>query len=78
MIHATGEQDIFKMGGLGGKMKITAWTFTIGALALSGIFPLAGFWSKDEILLASLNSGHMGLYVLGLAVAFMTASTCSD
>ncbi len=73
VIHATGEQDIFKMGGLGKKMRITAWAFTIGALALSGIFPLAGFWSKDEILLASLRSGHVGLYVLGLGVAFMTA-----
>ncbi|HUW39440.1 MAG TPA: NADH-quinone oxidoreductase subunit L [Rectinemataceae bacterium] len=73
VIHATEEQDIFKMGGLGRKMKITAWTFVIGALALSGIFPLAGFWSKDEILFASLSSGHVGLYVLGLAVAFMTA-----
>jgi NADH-quinone oxidoreductase subunit L len=73
VIHATGEQDIFKMGGLGRKMKITAWTFVIGALALSGLFPLAGFWSKDEILLASLSSGHLGLYILGLGVAFMTA-----
>ena len=73
VIHATGEQDIFKMGGLGGKMKITAVTFVIGALALSGVFPLAGFWSKDEILLASLASGHIGLYALGLGVAFMTA-----
>jgi NADH-quinone oxidoreductase subunit L len=73
VIHATEEQDIFKMGGLGKKMKITAWTFVIGALALSGIFPLAGFWSKDEILYAALSSGHVGLYVLGIAVAFMTA-----
>ncbi|HTX73271.1 MAG TPA: NADH-quinone oxidoreductase subunit L [Rectinemataceae bacterium] len=73
VIHATGEQDIFRMGGLGRKMRITAWTFVIGALALSGVFPLAGFWSKDEILLASRESGHMGLYVLGLGVAFMTA-----
>jgi len=73
VIHATSEQDIFKMGGLGRKMKITTWTFVIGALALSGIFPLAGFWSKDEILLASLGSGHIALYILGLCVAFMTA-----
>jgi NADH-quinone oxidoreductase subunit L len=73
VIHATGEQDIFRMGGLGRKMKVTAVTFVIGALALSGVFPLAGFWSKDEILLATLGSGHVGLYVLGLGVAFMTA-----
>ncbi len=73
VIHATGEQDIFRMGGLGGKMRVTSVTFVIGALALSGVFPLAGFWSKDEILLAALGSGHVGLYVLGLGVAFMTA-----
>jgi NADH-quinone oxidoreductase subunit L len=73
VIHATGEQDIFRMGGLRRTMKITAWTFGIGALALSGVFPLAGFWSKDEILLASLGSGHPVLYILGLGVAFMTA-----
>ncbi|HTP58779.1 MAG TPA: NADH-quinone oxidoreductase subunit L, partial [Spirochaetia bacterium] len=73
VIHATGEQDIFRMGGLRRTMKITTWTFGIGALALSGVFPLAGFWSKDEILLASLSSGHMVLYILGLGVAFMTA-----
>ena len=73
VIHATEEQNIFKMGGLGSTMKITVWTFVIGALALSGIFPLAGFWSKDEILFASLGSGHLGLYLLGLGVAFMTA-----
>lgn len=72
VIHAIEEQDIFKMGGLKSKMPITTWTFIIGALALSGIFPLAGFWSKDELLSAALTNNFTGLYILGLIVAFMT------
>ncbi len=67
------EQDIWKMGNLYKKMPITTWTFVIGALALCGIPPLSGFWSKDEILLAAYSSGHTGLYVLGALVAFLTA-----
>lgn len=67
------EQDIWKMGNLYKKMPVTTWTFIIGALALCGIPPLSGFWSKDEILLGAFASGHMGLYVLGAAVAFLTA-----
>jgi len=67
------EQDIWKMGRLYKKMPITTWTFIIGALALAGIPPLSGFWSKDEILLAAYASGNTGLYVLGAFVAFLTA-----
>ncbi len=67
------EQDIWKMGNLYKKMPITTWTFVIGALSLCGIPPLAGFWSKDEILLAAYASGNTGLYVLGALVAFLTA-----
>ncbi|MGB9661417.1 MAG: NADH-quinone oxidoreductase subunit L [Moorellaceae bacterium] len=73
VIHALEEQDIFRMGGLAKDMKITATTFIIGALALAGIPPLAGFWSKDEILLAAYTNGYIGLYVLGTVVAFLTA-----
>lgn len=74
VIHAlANEQDIWKMGNLHKKMPITTWTFVIGALALSGIPPLSGFWSKDEILLSALASGHTALYILGSLVAFMTA-----
>ncbi len=51
VIHAmNGEQDMDKMGGLAKKIPATYWTLVAGALALSGIFPFAGFWSKDDIL----------------------------
>lgn len=73
VIHAVHDQDIFNMGGLVKKMPITAWTFIIGSLAIAGIFPLSGFWSKDDILSAALENGYVGLYVLGSVVAFMTA-----
>ncbi len=48
--HATNTFDMRRMGGLRKSMPITFWTFVIGSLSLSGIFPFAGFWSKDEIL----------------------------
>lgn len=73
VIHAVHTQDIHEMGGVGRKMKITAWTFAIGALALSGIVPLSGFWSKDAILTEAYNTGHYGLLIVGLAAAFFTA-----
>jgi len=74
VIHAMAdEQNIWKMGRLKDKMPITTWTFVIGALALAGIPPLSGFWSKDEILLGAFAGGHMGLYLLGTLVAFLTA-----
>lgn len=73
VIHAIHDQDIFHMGGLSRKMPITTWTFVIGALALAGIFPLAGFWSKDEILLVTHEAGFTGLYWVATLVAGMTA-----
>ena len=72
VIHAVHKQDVNELGGLGSKMKITAWTFGIGALALSGIPPFSGFWSKDAILTAAWE-GHKGLFVIGLIAAFFTA-----
>lgn len=73
VIHATDTQDIHKMGGLWRKMPVTAWTFLFGALALSGIPPFAGFWSKDEIVSAAFASGHSFLGILSLVAAFFTA-----
>ncbi|MEP6583627.1 MAG: NADH-quinone oxidoreductase subunit L [Ginsengibacter sp.] len=73
VIHAMGgEQDINKMGGLGKKMRITYITFFIGCLAIAGIPPFAGFFSKDEILAAAFASNPV-LYVIGLAGALLTA-----
>ncbi len=72
VIHSVHTQDIREMGGLGTKMKITAWTFGIGALALSGIPPFSGFWSKDAILTAALDKQPI-LFVVGAIAAFFTA-----
>ncbi len=69
-------QDIRTMGGLRHKMPWTFWTYLIGALALAGIFPLAGFWSKDELLAhASVNPGTTfeGIYWILSVAAFGTA-----
>src|SRR5690348_12330300 len=84
VIHALGgEQDMRKMGGLRHRLKITFWTFLIAALAISGIPPLSGFWSKDEILSsllahATATSGKTGLafyalWAIGLITAGLTA-----
>jgi NADH-quinone oxidoreductase subunit L len=74
VIHGlSGEQDIRKMGGLRRDMPITAVTFLLAALANAGIAPLAGFWSKDQILHAAIASGHTWLWALGAAGAFGTA-----
>jgi NADH-quinone oxidoreductase subunit L len=62
------------MGGLRKYMPITFWTFIIGSLALAGIFPLAGFWSKDEILVTAGKSGYTFFLVVGLIGAFLTAA----
>jgi NADH-quinone oxidoreductase subunit L len=62
------------MGGLRKPMPITFWTFIIGALALAGIFPFAGFWSKDEILVTAGASGFDAFMIVGLVGAFLTAA----
>ncbi|WP_201002441.1 NADH-quinone oxidoreductase subunit L [Paenibacillus glycanilyticus] len=72
VIHAVHTQNIHEMGGLGSKMRITAWTFAIGALSLSGIPPFSGFWSKDAILASALEENPF-LFAVGLAAAFCTA-----
>ncbi len=73
--HATGTFDMRYMGGLRKQMKWTYFTFLIGSLSLAGIFPLAGFWSKDEILLDAWHGGGVSQVVfwLALATVFLTA-----
>jgi NADH-quinone oxidoreductase subunit L len=72
IIHAVVTQDINEMGGVGKKMKTTMITFGIGTLALSGIPPFSGFWSKDLILTTAWNSNKV-LFVVAIVAAFLTA-----
>jgi NADH-quinone oxidoreductase subunit L len=75
VIHAlAGEQDIRKMGGLRRLMPLTSGAFLVGALALAGVPPFSGFFSKDSILAAALDHGWYGqlLWVAGMAGAFLT------
>lgn len=73
VIHAMGgEQDIRKMGGLNGKLKITYITFLVGCIAISGIPPFSGFFSKDAILLSAYEHNKV-LYVIALFGALLTA-----
>ncbi len=75
VMHAmAGELDMRKMGALKPHLPRTYWTFLIGTLALAGIFPFAGFFSKDEILWQTLNRGGVILWILGAGAAFMTAT----
>src|SRR4029079_12064018 len=75
VIHALhGEQDIRNMGGLRKELPITFWTFVIGAVAIAGIPPLAGFFSKDEILFETYVEGHQILWVVGAITALLTAT----
>jgi NADH-quinone oxidoreductase subunit L len=69
------EQDMRRMGALRPLMPITATTFIVGWLAIAGVPPFAGFWSKDEILLGAWNSGDAGkvLWGIALAAAVLTA-----
>ncbi|WP_309641214.1 NADH-quinone oxidoreductase subunit L [Flavobacterium sp.] len=73
VIHALhGEQDMRRMGGLKKVMPITFITMLISSLAISGIFPLAGFWSKDEILMVAFEHNKM-LWIVGSIASIMTA-----
>ena len=74
VIHGLGgEQDMRKMGGLRRKMPVTFWTMLIAGGALAALPPLAGFWSKDEILGAAFVNGHLVLYAIGIVTAVLTA-----
>jgi NADH-quinone oxidoreductase subunit L len=76
VIHSLGgEQDLRKMGGLWRKLPVTFTVTTVGVLAIAGIFPFAGFFSKDAILYAAFSQGTNGkiLYSIGLLTALLTA-----
>jgi NADH-quinone oxidoreductase subunit L len=77
IIATNHNQDMWKLGGLKDRMPVTYWTFLAGSLALAGIFPFAGFWSKDEVLYEALIHGIndpflLIAYVMGLIAVFVT------
>ena len=75
VIHALhGEQDLRNMGGLKKHLPITFWTFAVGTVAIAGLPPLAGFFSKDEILWKTFSSGHVVLWGIAVVAAFLTAT----
>ncbi len=84
VIHGIGTQDMREMGGLSKKMKITSITMLIGSLAIAGIPPFSGFWSKDEILSITFKGFENAtsttyetvfllIWIIGIATAFLTA-----
>jgi NADH-quinone oxidoreductase subunit L len=74
VIHAmSGEQDMRYMGGLRKKLPVTYWTMLIGALAMCGIFPFAGFWAKDEILGADVRAHYYYIWAIGIVTAIVTS-----
>jgi len=74
VIHAmSSRQDMREMGGLKKLIPVTYWTFIVATLAIAGIFPFAGFFSKDEILWKTWESGHHVLWLIGFIAAGFTS-----
>jgi NADH-quinone oxidoreductase subunit L len=73
VIHAVHSNNMSDMGGLRKYMPTTYWTFVAGSLALAGIIPFAGFWSKDEILATLGDNGYTAVMWIAIAGAFVTA-----
>ena len=73
VIHAVHSNNMSEMGGLRRHMPVTFWTFVIGSAALAGIPPLAGFWSKDEIITLAFKDGHYIVWFMAMATAVITA-----
>lgn len=70
---AGGQGNILRLGGMARKRPFVSGAFIFGALALAGIPPFSGFWSKDEILAGVLGAGHPFLFALGMITVFLTA-----
>jgi NADH-quinone oxidoreductase subunit L len=73
IIHSMNTNDMRLMGGLRRKMKLTYLTMTVGVLAITGVVPFSGFWSKDEIIVTVFHSGNYPLLFLAVATALFTA-----
>jgi NADH-quinone oxidoreductase subunit L len=73
IIYAMDSYNLFEMGGLRRRMPITFWTMLIAGLSLSGIFPFAGFWSKDAIIASAYDEHYYLLYGMALLTVFLTA-----
>jgi NADH-quinone oxidoreductase subunit L len=73
IIYAMGSYNVFDMGGLRHRMPVTFWTMVVAGLSLAGIFPLAGFWSKDAIVAAAFVEHFYVLFGMALLTVFLTA-----
>jgi NADH-quinone oxidoreductase subunit L len=73
VIHAAHTNNMSEMGGLRKELPVTFWVFVIGTVALAGIPPFAGFFSKDSILSTAYHTHHYAIWIVGLATAFLTA-----
>ncbi|MGH2656140.1 MAG: NADH-quinone oxidoreductase subunit L [Actinomycetota bacterium] len=73
IIHAVHSNNMSDMGGLRKPLPTTFWTFLIGSAALAGIPPLAGFWSKDEIIADAFRNGHEVVWLVAIVTALLTA-----
>src|SRR5215210_276342 len=73
IIYAMDSYNLFEMGGLRQKMPFTFWAMVIAGLSLSGIFPFAGFWSKDAIVASTYDEHYYVLFAMALLTVFLTA-----
>ncbi len=73
VIHGSSVQDMREMGGLKKEMPVTFWTFVVATFAIAGFPPLAGFWSKDEILLAAFEHHHLVIFWTLALTTMMTS-----
>ena len=73
VIHVMHTQDIWEMGGLGRRMRWTAGTMLVGCLAAAGIFPFAGFWSKDAIMSAVFTLKNPAFIAAAILITFFSA-----